>query len=40
LFLPLTNWLMLTNGSFGAGTMSFTDGAATNGQKFYRVASP
>ena len=37
---PLTNWLVLTNGVFGTGTVNFIDGAATNGQEFYRVSSP
>ena len=40
LFMPLTNWLVLTNGTFGAGVVNFTDNVATNRQKFYRVASP
>jgi hypothetical protein len=37
--LPLSSWTVLTNGIFGGGTVNFTDNA-TNGQKFYRVASP
>jgi autotransporter-associated beta strand protein len=37
---PLTNWLVLTNGVFGAGTVNFTDTAATGRQKFYRISSP
>ena len=38
--LPLTNWLALTNGVFGTGTVHFADPAATNLQRFYRVTSP
>ncbi len=38
--LPLTNWLVLTNGTFGAGPVNFTDNATTNRQRFYRIASP
>jgi hyaluronate lyase len=40
LFLPLTNWLVLTNGMSGTGVMNYTDGAAMDGQKFYRISSP
>ncbi len=40
LSLPMTNWLVLTNGTFGGGVLTFTDSAATNRQKLYRVASP
>ena len=40
LTLPLTNWLVLTNGTFGTGAVNFTDSRATNGQEFYRVGSP
>ena len=40
LSLPLTNWLTLTNGFFGTGTINFTDSVAINEQKFYRVRSP
>ena len=40
LTLPLTNWLVLTNGTFGAGLVNFTDSAATNARKFYRIGSP
>ncbi len=40
LSMPLTNWLPLTNGFFGTGTISFMDSVATNQQKFYRVRSP
>jgi len=37
---PLTNWLTLTNGVFGAGQINYTDANATNGEQFYRVTSP
>jgi hypothetical protein len=40
LILPLTNWLTLTNGTFGAGQIDFLDSSATNDEQFYRVASP
>lgn len=40
LMLPLTNWLVLTNGTFGTSMVSYTDTAATKMQEFYRVTSP
>jgi len=40
LLLPLTNWWVLTNGVFGAGSMNYTDATATNLQEFYRIVSP
>jgi hypothetical protein len=40
LILPVTNWLVLTNGIFGPGLVNFTDNASTNSQKFYRITSP
>ena len=40
LTLPLTNWLTLTNGIFGAGQINFIDANATNHVQFYRVTSP
>jgi len=40
LSLPLTNWQSLTNGYFGTGVVDFTDSAATNLLKFYRIKSP
>ena len=40
LTLPLTNWLKLTNGVFGAGQIDFIDPGATNGEEFYRITSP
>jgi len=39
LTVPMTDWLVLTNGIFGAGLINFTD-AATNVQKYYRISSP
>ena len=38
--LPWTNWLVLTNDTFRAGSMDFMDSAATNQQEFYRIVSP
>ena len=40
LLLPLTNWSVLTNGTFGLGSVNYTDNVATNFQRFYRIASP
>ena len=40
LLLPVTNWLVLTNGTFGAGLVNYTDNAALTGPEFYRVTSP
>ena len=40
LTLPSADWLVLTSGVFSAGTMTFTDTAATNGQEFYQIVSP
>ena len=40
LLVPLTNWLALTNGTFGAGPASFTDVSATDPARYYRVISP
>jgi hypothetical protein len=38
---PLASWTVLTNGTFGAGPVTFTDPAATNSQSgFYRIISP
>jgi fibronectin-binding autotransporter adhesin len=38
--LPLADWTQLTNGTFGAGLVAYTDTAATNSVRFYRIASP
>jgi autotransporter-associated beta strand protein len=40
LALPLTNWTVLTSGTFGSGPVTFTDANPTNAGYFYRVASP
>jgi hypothetical protein len=40
LALPMTNWTVLTSGTFGAGPVTFTDTNPTNAGYFYRVASP
>jgi autotransporter-associated beta strand protein len=38
--LPMTNWAPLTSGTFGAGSVTYTDPAATNVARFYRIVSP
>jgi autotransporter-associated beta strand protein len=38
--LPLAEWTVLTNGTFGAGPVIYTDGTATNKAKFYLIKSP
>ncbi|MDB6019147.1 MAG: Extracellular serine protease precursor [Pedosphaera sp.] len=38
--LPMAGWTQLTNGTFGDGPANFTDSAATNGTRFYRIVSP
>ena len=38
--LPLTSWLVLTNGVFGAGSINFVDQILTGQQRFYRIGSP
>ena len=40
LSLPMTSWTQLTNGTFGAGPVSYTDTTAANGAGFYRIVSP
>lgn len=40
LALPLKNWQVLTNGTFGVNLINFTDHPATNSARFYRLASP
>jgi fibronectin-binding autotransporter adhesin len=40
LTLAVTNWTVLTNGTFGAGSVAYTNGPATNRTVFYRIASP
>jgi hypothetical protein len=38
LSVPLSNWMVLTNGTFGSTPVSFTDDA-TNAQEFYQLES-
>jgi hypothetical protein len=40
LALPLESWTPLTNGTFGASPVDFTDTHATNAAQFYRIMSP
>jgi autotransporter-associated beta strand protein len=40
LTLPLTNWAVLSTGTFGAGPAAYTDTTATNQQRFYIIKSP
>jgi glucuronoarabinoxylan endo-1,4-beta-xylanase len=40
LTLPVSQWTVLTNGIFGAGTVTITDSSATNLQRFYQIVSP
>ena len=40
LALPLTNWAVLTNGTFGAAPVIYTDSTATNIAQFYLIKSP
>jgi hypothetical protein len=37
LALPLTNWTVLTSGTFGAGAVNYTATGATNTVQFYRI---
>jgi len=37
--LPLASWTLLTSGTFGAGPAIYTDTAATNDARFYRIVS-
>jgi autotransporter-associated beta strand protein len=38
--LPMTNWTVLSSGSFGASPVTYTDTGATNAHQFYRIKSP
>lgn len=38
--LPMAAWTQLTSGTFGANPAAYTDAAATNGARFYRIVSP
>ncbi|MFM1767592.1 MAG: hypothetical protein RJA22_121 [Verrucomicrobiota bacterium] len=40
LAVPLTNWAVLSTGTFGAGPATYTDTSATNQQRFYLIKSP
>ncbi len=40
LSLPMASWMPLTTGTFGSGPAIYTDTAATNGARFYRIVSP
>ena len=41
LTLPIANWTVLTNGTFGAGSVTFTDTTATNyPQQYYLITAP
>lgn len=40
LLSPMASWMVLTNGAFGGGPVSFTDANTTNATYFYRVVSP
>jgi len=40
LTLPLSSWIVLTNGTFEAGPAIYVDTAATSDIRFYRVVSP
>jgi hypothetical protein len=40
LTLPLNQWTVLAGGTFGSGTMTFTDSSTNLLQKFYLIVSP
>jgi hypothetical protein len=40
LTLPLNQWTVLTNGTFGAGTVTITDNSTNLPIRFYRIVSP
>jgi hypothetical protein len=40
LMQPLNQWTVLTNGTFGAGTVVVIDTATNLPTRFYRIASP
>ncbi len=40
LLSPVTNWPVLTSGTFGVSLINFTNRSATNSRQFYRLASP
>ena len=36
----LSSWNVLTNGTFGSSPETFTDTAATDAARFYKITSP
>jgi hypothetical protein len=38
--LPLTDWMVLTTGTFGGSPVTYPDTNATNAHQFYRIVSP
>ena len=40
LFLPVTNWIVLTNGIFGSNVVNYTDSVPVQVRQFYRIGSP
>jgi hypothetical protein len=40
LMLPLNQWTVLAGGTFGSGTVTFTDSSTNLSQRFYRIVSP
>jgi O-glycosyl hydrolase len=38
--VPMNQWTVLTNGTFGAGTVAITDGSTNMPQRFYQIISP
>jgi hypothetical protein len=40
LTLPLNQWTVLTNGTFGADTVTVTDDSTNLPIRFYRIVSP
>jgi hypothetical protein len=40
LTLPVSQWTVVTNGTFGAGTVTITDNSTNLPVRFYRIVSP
>ena len=40
LALPLNEWTVLTNGTFGSGAVTFMDSSTNLPAQFYRIVSP
>jgi hypothetical protein len=38
--LPINQWTVVTNGTFGAGTVTITDSSSNAPQRFYQIVSP